>query len=86
MRYKMEDNFMKEKKNSVDDMSRTRTIYTTTPHHSTPQHTDTVNDYCKFIFDNSVCHTKLHEAAPHNDHRNYQQIQYTTPHYITPSA
>ena len=45
MRYKMEDNFMKEKKNSGDDMSRTRTIYTTTPHHSTPQHTDTVNDY-----------------------------------------
>ena len=84
MRYKMEDNFMKEKKNSGDDMSRTLTIYTTTPHHSTPQHTDTVNDYRKTVFGKSICYTKLHEAAPHNDHRNFQQIQYTTPQHNTP--
>ena len=78
---------MKEKKNSGDDMSRTRTIYTTTPQHSTPQHTDTVNGFRKTIFGKSICHKKLREAAPHNDNRNSQQIQcHTTLHYNTPSA
>ena len=77
---------MKEKKNSGDDMSRTLTIYTTAQN-STPQHKDTVNGYRKSIFDKSICHTKLHEAAPHNDHRSFQQIQYhTTLHYTTPLA
>ena len=71
---------MKEKKNSGDDMSRTRTIYTTTPQHTTTYR------YCKWFFVNLYSITAfVTQNYTKPRHTTITEIisKYSTPHYTT---